>query len=111
MKCMTVPINTTSGDTTVIVAQPDHHIVVVGFFLVVGSEVNVWFEDGLNGTKIVGQMNHAANGGIVSFNLDQMAVKEGEHLFYTAKNTLLNLAQSGTAQIGGLIRYYIAKEL
>lgn len=111
MKCHTAVINTTSGDTTLVTAEETHRIVVVGFFLVVGGATNVWFEDGLNGTVLCGQMNHAANGGIVSFNLDQEAVKQGESLFYTSTNTLLNLAQSSSAQIGGLLRYYLAKDV
>lgn len=109
MIAMPAVIDTTAADTTVIAAQPNHQIVVVGFFLVVGSAVNVWWEDGLNGTVLCGTMPIAANGGIVSCHLDQQAIKEGEYLMKTSKNVVLNLAQNGTAQIGGIVRYYLTK--
>ena len=109
MIAMPAVINTTSGDTTIIAAQENHQIVVVGFFIVVGGVTNVWFEDGLNGTVICGQMNHDANGGINTFHLDQQAIKEGEYIMKTSVNTALNLAQSATERVGGIIRYYLSK--
>jgi hypothetical protein len=88
----------TSGDNTLLAAVAGQRIIVHQLFLVAAGAVNVRFESGTGGTALTGQMNLAANGGLVlPFN------EKG--WFETAQNTLLNLELSGAVSVDGALKY------
>jgi hypothetical protein len=97
---------TTTGNNTLITPAAGFRIKVISFFLVVGGATNVKFTDGAGGSNICGQMNFAANGGIVSQEVHNP--KEGEYLMQTSAGTALVLNQSASEQIGGILRYVLS---
>jgi hypothetical protein len=87
-----------SGDNTLLAAVSGQRIIVHQVFLVAAGAVNVRFESGTGGTALTGQMNFAANGGIVlPFN------KEG--WFETAAGALLNLELNGAVSVDDALKY------
>jgi len=89
-----------SGDNTLVAAQTGKRIIVHQLFLVAAGAVNVRFESGAGGTALTGQMNFAANGGIV------LPFSE-QGWFETAQSTLLNLELSGAVSVDGSLKYSV----
>lgn len=96
-------INVTAGSAALVTPGATERVNVIGMFFVAGGATNISFEDGAGGTKVCGQMNFAANGGIVSQEVHNP--KEGEYLMQTSPGNALVIRQSQTEQIGGIIRY------
>ena len=89
----------TSGDHTIVAAVAGKKIRVLRYSLVVGAAVNVTWASGAGvTTKLTGQMNFAANGGIA-----ESYCPLG--LFETASGALLNLNTLAAVQVGGSITY------
>lgn len=90
-----------SGNNTLLAAQGSgNKIRVHQLFLVASAAVTVRFESGADGTALTGQMQFAANGGIV---LPFSPVA----WFETAANTLLNLELSGAVSVDGGLVYTV----
>jgi hypothetical protein len=88
----------TSGDNTVVAAVSSKKIRVHQLFLITAGAVVVRFESGASGTALTGQMNVAANGGLV-LPFSPMG------WFETAATTLLNLELSGATSVDGVLGY------
>tara|TARA_Y100000310_G_scaffold139224_1_gene138495 strand:+ start:3406 stop:3774 length:369 start_codon:yes stop_codon:yes gene_type:complete len=91
-------VNTASANTTLVAAVTSAHIRVVFMTLVLGAAANIRLESTSGGTALTGVMEIAANGGIVwPFNpVGWVETTVGE---------LLNLEQSGTVNIDGVVGY------
>ena len=87
-----------SGDNTIIAAVTNKKIRVIALFLVAAAAVTVRFESGAGGTALTGQMQLAANGGMV------LPLNEAGW-FQTAASALLNMELSGATSVDGGIVY------
>jgi hypothetical protein len=87
-----------SGDNTILAAVNPKKIRVLSYVLVASAAVTVRFESGASGTALTGQMQLAANGGVV-------APYNPLGHFETASNTLLNLELSGANSVDGHLTY------
>lgn len=87
-----------SGDNTAVAAVTGKKIRVTSAFLVAAGAVTVRFESGASGTALTGQMNLAANGGIV-------LPYNAAGWFETAASTLLNIELGGAVSVDGAITY------
>lgn len=88
----------TSGDNTLVAAVSAKKIRVLSLTLVMGAATTVRFESGAAGTALTGQMEIAANSGLV------LPFNPVGH-FETASNTLLNLELSAANNADGFLTY------
>lgn len=96
-----VAINlSSSGDNTLIAADPSRSIFVLSFFLIAGSTVTVTFKDGTGGTNLTGGVPLIANTGVACA-LNQAG------WFVTTPGNLLDLNLNGNVQVSGVLDYIL----
>jgi len=88
----------TNGNNTLVAAVAGKKIRVISLALVMGAATTIRFEDGAGGTALTGQMEIAANSGVV------LPYNPSGH-FETGVNTLLNLELSGANNADGYLTY------
>lgn len=87
-----------SGDNTIVAAVTDKKIRVLSLYLIASAAVTARFESGASGVALTGQLQLAANGGLVlPFNEDGW--------FETVAGSLLNLELSGAISVDGGLSY------
>lgn len=91
-------ISTATGDTTLVAAVAGKTLRVLAVVIVPASAVTIRFESGTGGTALTGQMSIAAN---ALFTLPFNPAGWCE----TAAAALLNLEQSGTVALAGVLLY------
>lgn len=97
------PINTATGDTTLVAAQAAGvKIRVIDFFIVAAAAATVSFQSGTGGAALTGPMTLNA-GNPVFCDVPDFGV------FETAAATLLNLHQTGTIQLSGYLVWCTAQ--
>jgi|SRR5215469_7752383 len=102
---LSAPINiSTSGDNTLVAAQPGRRVRVLGFLLAGAGAVNATWKDGA-GTALSGPLALAAAGGTITAPIAPPVV--GSQLFWMAtgvgQSLVLNL--SAAVGVGGVVVY------